>query len=309
MAGLRRFYQKKSVKSGPVVARILPMSQAEGKTIRLTLILYSGLFAAKLAAYFATGVMGLLAEALHTLSDIFVSGFLLLALALSRRKEDSEHMFGHGRAQYAGALVASTLFLSFTALRLIEEAIPRLFAKHEAQFSNLPLAVGVLAGSLAIGCIPLVKLFLQKDKGAAAHAQFAELINDQLGIVAALTGTLFIMAGFPIADPIASLAVAAIIAVNAVGLFRENLSYLLGRSPGPEYLANARAVALAVPGVRAVHFLRGQLVGPGDVHLELHIKVDRGITIEAADAVAEEVHRRIHAQTGCRYCAIHADPA
>jgi ferrous-iron efflux pump FieF len=284
-------------------------SHAEGRAIRLTLILYTAIFAAKLAAYFMTGVMGLLAEALHTLTDIFVSGFLLIALAWSRRKEDADHMFGHGRAQYAGALVASTLFLSFTALRLVEEAIPRLLGRHEAQFSNLGLAVGVLVGSLAVGCIPLVKLFLQKEKGAAAHAQFLELINDQLGILAALTGVVFIMLGYPLADPLASLAVAGIIAVNAVGLFRENLSYLLGRSPGAEYLDRARAVALAVPGVRDVHFLRGQMVGPGETHLELHIRVDRGITIEAADAIAEEVHRGIHEQMGCRYCSIHADPA
>ncbi len=284
-------------------------SQAETRTIRLTLILYLVLFAAKLAAYFATGVMGLLAEALHTLSDIFVSGFLLIALWWSKRREDADHQFGHGRAQYAGALVAATLFLSFTALRLVEESVPRLFGEHEAVFTNLPLALGVLVGSLAVGFIPLGRLFFQKDKGAAAHAQFLELINDQLGILAALAGTVFIMLGYPLADPIASLAVAAIIAVNAVGLFRENLSYLLGRSPGAELLEKVRAIALAVPGVREVHFLRGQMVGPGEAHLELHFKVDRGTPIEQADAVAEEVHRRIHQETSCRYCSIHVDPA
>jgi cation diffusion facilitator family transporter len=284
-------------------------SRSEEKTIRFTLILYAGIIAAKFAAYFITGVMGLLAEALHTLSDIIVSGFLLIALWWSRQREDKDHQFGHGRAQYVGALVAATLFLSFTALRLVEEAVPRLFSRHETAFSNLPVALGVLIGSLAVGCIPLGRLFFQKNKGAAAHAQFMELVNDQLGILAALAGTTFIMLGYPLADPIASLVVAAIIAVNAVGLFRENLSYLLGRSPGAEFLAKAKATALAVPGVREVHLLRGQMVGPGEVHLELHFKVDRGMTIEAADKIAEEVHRRIHQETSCRYCSIHVDPA
>ena len=53
----------------------------------------------KLAAYYVTGVMALFAEALHTLSDIFISGFLLLAALYSRRAADERHMFGYGRAQ------------------------------------------------------------------------------------------------------------------------------------------------------------------------------------------------------------------
>ena len=79
------------------------------------------MFALKLGAYFVTGVMVLLAEALHTLSDIFVSGVLLVALVWSQQKVDDVHMFGHGRAQNVAALVAATLFISFTSYKQFEE--------------------------------------------------------------------------------------------------------------------------------------------------------------------------------------------
>jgi divalent metal cation (Fe/Co/Zn/Cd) transporter len=93
----------------------------------LALVTYGVVFAIKLGAYFATGVTVVLAEALHTLSDIFISLFLLVALLWSRRKADAVHMFGYGRAQNVAALVAATLFISFSSYKLFEEALPRLF--------------------------------------------------------------------------------------------------------------------------------------------------------------------------------------
>jgi divalent metal cation (Fe/Co/Zn/Cd) transporter len=89
-----------------------------------------------------TGVMALFAEALHTLSDIFISGFLLVATLWSRKKADEVHMFGYGRAQNVAALVAATLFISFTSLKLYEEAIPRLFASDEASYQRSLLSEG-----------------------------------------------------------------------------------------------------------------------------------------------------------------------
>ena len=209
---------------------------ADVRSLKIALGAYILVLALKLAVYFMSGVMALLAEALHTLSDIFVSSFLLAAAYYSRRAADQEHMFGYGRAQNIAALVAATLFISFTSYKLYEEAIPRLIASGETTYQNLWLAIGVIVISMVIAAVPLIQLYTQKTRGAAAKAQFMESINDELGLVAALIGTLFILWGRPMADPVASIAVATIIAYNGLKLFRENWSRLLGRSPGPEYL-------------------------------------------------------------------------
>jgi len=117
----------------------------------------------------------------------------------------------------------------------------------------------------------------------------------------------FVVLGWPLADPIAAIVVATVIAVNGVGLFRENLSFLLGRSPGPEFIERVRATALAVPGVRGVHNLRAEIVGNGKTHVVMHILVPKGIMIEQADAIAAEVHRRIRLAERPGYCVIHAE--
>lgn len=277
--------------------------------LQLTLGLYLLIFAMKLAVYFMSGVMALLAEALHTLSDIFVSGFLLVAALYSRKKPDETHMFGYGRAQNVAALVAATLFISFTSYKLYEEAIPRLFEPQAATYQNLPLVLGVIIVSMVIAAVPLVKLFTQKERGAVAKAQLTELVNDELGLLAALVGTLFILWGWPLADPIAAIVVATIIAYNAIGLFRENSSFLLGRSPGPEYLAQVERLARSVPGVRGVHDLRAEYIGPDTVHAGLHIEVQPGLPIEEAERIAEEVRQQVHQGTDSGFCVIHVEAA
>ena len=279
------------------------------RNLKIALAVYFIVFALKLAVYFATGVMALMAEALHTLSDIFVSGFLLIAAYYSRKAADQVHMFGYGRTQNVAALVSATLFISFTSYKLYEESIPRLFQAGEETYQNLPLAIGVIVASMLLAAVPMIKLFLQKQRGPAAKAQFVESINDEFGLLAALVGTLFILWGKPIADPIASIIVATIIAYNGVKLFIENFNFLLGQSPGPEYLANIERSALSVEGVLGVHDLRAEYIGPDIVHAGVHIEVQSGLTIDEANRIAEEVDRRIHQESRAGYCVIHVDAA
>ena len=279
------------------------------RSLGLTLAVYALILAAKLAAYYASGVMALLAEALHTLSDIFISGFLLIAALYSRKQADATHMFGYGRAQNVAALVAAVLFISFTSFELYREAIPRLAQPEEPSYENLPLALGVILGSMAAAALPLVKLLMQRTRGAAAKAQLLELFNDQLGLLAALAAVLAIQWGYPVADPIASIAVATLIAVNAIVLFRENASFLLGRSPGAEFLGRVESIARSVPGVVAVRDLRAEYVGPEAVHAGLRVEVAPSLSVAEAARIAREIESRVHEGTQGGYCFIQVEPA
>jgi cation diffusion facilitator family transporter len=282
--------------------------QKELKSLYVTVALYGVILVIKLIAYFSSHIMALLAESFHTLSDLFVSGFLLVALIWSRKGADKDHMFGHGRAQNVAALIAATLFLSFTSYKLYEESIPRLFRAESLTHENLPLAIGVLIGSMLIAAAPLVSLIRQKSLGAAAKAQMVELINDELGLVAALVGTLFISWGYPIADPIATIIVATIIAINAIKIFRENLGLVLGKSPEPDTIEKISRIAQTTPGVLSVVGPWAEYVGPDTLHVDMQIRVASGITIEAANEISRAVRQRVQTEVNCVYCSIHAEP-
>lgn len=162
---------------------------------------------------------------------------------------------------------------------------------------------------MIIAAVPLVVLLRQRQRGASARAQLMELVNDQLGLLAALVGTLLVWWGWPLGDPIAAMVVATIIAINALGLFRDNLSFLLGRSPGPEFLARVEEVARSVEGVLDVRELRAEYVGPDVVHAGLHLVLPRDLPVEEAHRIAETVRARVHEETDGHYCVIQVEPA
>jgi cation diffusion facilitator family transporter len=282
--------------------------EKEIRSLYMTVGIYAVIVLIKLIAYFSTHVMALLAESFHTLSDLFISGFLLVALIWSRKGADREHMFGHGRAQNVAALLAATLFLSFTSFKLYEEAIPKLFHPATLVHENLSIAMGVLLVSMAIAAAPLVSLLRQRKLGAAAKAQMIELINDELGVLSALIGTIFIAKGYSLADPIATIIVATIIAINAVGVFRENLGLVLGKSPDSEYIEKVRQIALSVKGVKGVIGPWAEFIGPDSIHVDLQVKVIPGISIDAANDIARTVRQRVQSETNCLYCSVHPEP-
>lgn len=280
----------------------------EIRSLYMTVGFYAIIVIIKLIAYFSTHVMALLAESFHTLSDLFISGFLLVALLWSRKGADKDHMFGHGRAQNVAALLAATLFISFTSYKLYEEAIPKLLHPASLVHENLPIAIGVLVISMIIAAAPLVSLVRQRTLGAAAKAQMIELINDELGLLAALVGTIFIALGYPLADPIATIIVATIIAINAMGVFRDNLGLVLGKSPDDAYIEKVRQIAMSTEGVLGVVGPWAEYIGPDSIHVDLQIKVASGITIDAANAIARSVRQRVQTEINCLYCSVHPEP-
>lgn len=281
-------------------------SRTSTRTMWLALAGYTVLFALKLGAYFMTHLGVMFAEAMHSTSDMLIAGFLLIAAYYSRRPADEEFRFGYGRAQNIAALVAATVFISFTSLETLREAIPKLIHPTSTEPHNLGIAIGVLLVSIVVSAIPLLSVIRVKKLGAAEKAQVVECINDEIALVFALGGTLLVAEGFPLADPIASILVALVIAYNAVNLWRENATTLMGASPEPEFYDEVDQIALAVPGVLATHNVIAEQVGE-QVHLGMHIVVKRGLPIEDADAIGDEVARRMEGRFGNIYVVVHVD--
>jgi len=282
---------------------------AETRGLRIALAGYFILFALQLAAYFLTNILVLLAEALHTLSDVLISTFLLFAVFWSRKPADEFHMFGHGRAQNVAALVSATIFISFMSLEMFREAIPKFFQAEASEFQNTNLALTVTVIAMFVSAIPLIDILRVKARGASAKAQLVALLKDEVSDVAALIGVALIVQGYRWADPLASIIVATVIAFGGLYLFKDNFHYLVGRAPSRQFMEKVESTAKSVKGVLGVHDLKAEYVGPNIVHTGFHIEVAKGTPIEEADRIAEEVKERVSRETGCQHCVIHVDPA
>lgn len=283
---------------------------AETRGIKIALLSYSALVVLQLGAYALTGVLVLFAQALEMLSDVLVSSFLLVSIYWSRKPPDEFHMFGHGRGQNVAALVSATILIFFISLETFRESVPRLFETQptiELPNTNLALAV-IVIGMVAIA-VPTLDILRVKTKGASVKAQLTSLLKDEVSYMAAVIAVVLVAQGYVLADPVASTFVAAIIALSGIYLFKDNVQYLVGKAPTKEFMEKIESTAKSVKGVLGVHDLKAEYVGPNMVHTGFHIEVAKGTTIEEADRIAEEVHKKVSRETGCKYCVIHVDPS
>ena len=278
--------------------------------ITIALAAYAFLFILQLGAYVLTDILILLAQSLEVLSDVFVSAFLLLSIWWSRKPADEFHMFGHGRAQNVAALVAASIMVLFMGVEIFREAIPKLFQVQEAAGApDSGLGLTVLLVSMAVLAVPLVEIFRGKGGGASVRAQKVQLLKDEIAYLPAIAGVALAAGGYPVADAAASVIIGAVIVLSGVYLFKDNVHYLVGRSPGREFLGKVESAAKSVKGVLGVHDLKAEYVGPGAIHAGFHIEVARGTPIEEVDRIVREVDRRVSEGSNCEDCIIHVDPA
>jgi len=282
---------------------------SETRGIKIALIGYLILVILQLATYYFTNILVLFAQALEMLSDVLVSTFLLLSIFWSRKPADEFHMFGHGRAQNVAALVSAAILIFFMSLEAFREAIPKLFQAEASEFQNPNLALIVILVGMFVVAIPTIDILRVKARGASAKAQLVALLKDEVSYVAALIAVVLVTQGYYLADPLASLFVAAVIALGGLYLFKDNVHYLVGRAPSSEFMEKVELTAKSVKGVLGVHDLKAEYVGPNLVHTGFHIEVAKGTPIEEADRITEEVKERVSRETGCQHCVIHVDPA
>ncbi|MCP8317992.1 MAG: cation transporter [archaeon] len=282
----------------------------ETRGIKIALIGYLILVVLQLATYFLTNLLVLFAQAFEMLSDVLVSSFLLLSAFWSRKPADEFHMFGHGRAQNVAALVSATILIFFMSLETFREAIPKFFQAPEAsEFQNVSLAWIVILVGMFVVAIPIIDILRVKVRGASVKAQLVALLKDEFSYIATLIAVVLVAQGYYLADPLASVVVAMVIALGGLYLFKDNVHYLLGRAPSKEFMEKVESTAKSVKGVLGVHDLKAEYVGPNVVHTGFHIEVAKGTSIEEADRIAHEVEEKVSRETGCQHCVIHVDPA
>jgi len=255
----------------------------------------------KLGAFFYTGFLVLLSEALNSLVDLIVTGSLLFGYRASSRAGDSEHPFGHLRIRNIISLVVAVSFITVTSLQIFREAIPRLL--HPVRLEHPEVALYVLGFSFFVNLIPLGLILAGGRREITLKTALYDNINDEITIIASLLGIWAVSRGFYLGDPIAAMVVALIIGVGAAVLIHENAEMLLGRSPDARFYKEVQQAVAGIEGVRGAHDMIAEYIGPGAIHLDLDLELAPETTVYEADRIVEEVATRLRS-LGVVYCRV-----
>ena len=246
---------------------------ADRGKLRLALGLILGFMVVEVAAGLLADSLALLSDAAHMLTDAGSVGLALVALRLAARPPTGRFTFGLGRAEILSAQVNGAALLVLAGV-LGVEAVRRL-SDPPAVEGGLVVAVGLLGAAVNLGSAWALAQAERRSlnvEGARAHV----LTDLYASLGAALAGAIILTTGFREADPIAALAVSALMLRTAWSLLRESGLVLLEGTPRDlDSDAVGRALARH-PGVIEVHDLHVWEVTSGVPALAAHVLVAPG---------------------------------
>lgn len=250
---------------------------------------------------------GLIADGIHSLSDLLGDFVVLFAGHHSKKDADTDHPYGHQRFETAASLVLGILLLGvglgmlWAAFRKLENpgAVP---------------SVHIVALWVAGGALVAKELLFRYMLAAAKRVKSSMLVanawharSDAASSLVVGLGIVGNLAGYPILDPIAALIVGFMVAKMGWEFAWDALHDLMDRAVDEVEVDAIRQTLVETPGVRSVHDVRTRKMGDMIV-VDAHIEVDASITVAAGHDIAVAARQRVLQRHRVLNLMAHVDP-
>ncbi|MGZ5366206.1 MAG: cation diffusion facilitator family transporter [Aeromicrobium sp.] len=224
-----------------------------------------------------TGSLALLADAGHMLGDTFGIAMALAAISVAQvgGRPGTRRSFGYHRTEILAAALNGLVLLGL-AVWVAINAVRRL---GDAPEVDGPFMIAAGAVGLVINVIGLMLLRAGAKESLNVRGAYLEVVGDALGSVAVIVAALLITTlDWFLADPIASLLIAAMIVPRAVSLLRDVAEVLLESTPKDVDLEELRAHMTGMDGVQDVHDLHVWTITSGMPVMSAHVVVEDSVT-------------------------------
>jgi len=265
------------------------LSAIGSKTILIGIVSSFILASIKIVSGTLGNSYALIADGIESLADVFSSLVVLSGLRISSKPADSNHPYGHGKAEpLAGSVVALALFAS--AIIIIIQSIDEIITPHHspAPFTLVILVLVVITKEILFRYI--IKVGKQIESTAitndAWHHRGDAITSGAafIGISVALIGGV----GFEVADDYAALFASVIIILNAYRLLKPTIYELMDTAPSESTIQKIRNSAQQVEGVVELDKCYVRKMGLNFI-VDIHVIVDGNLSVYKGHSVAHRV--------------------
>ena len=263
---------------------------------------------AQITAGIFTKSQGLIADGIHSLSDLVADFVVLVANRQSHKEADTDHPYGHQRFETAASLALGILLL-VVGIGMLWSAFIKLETPNSVptvHLSALWVALGALVAKETLFRYMLAVAKRVKSSMLVANAWHAR--SDAASSLVVAIGIVGNLAGFPIFDPIAALIVGFMVSRMGWEFGWDALHDLMDRAVDEREVEAIRQSLLETPGVINVHDLRTRKMGDMIV-VDVHIEVEATQTVEAGHNIAVLARQRVMQRHRVINLLTHVDPA
>ncbi len=281
--------------------RLLKLAATASVLVAITLVVIKSLAWAK------TGSVAMLGSLLDSVLDTVAAFINMYFIRTAMRPADSEHRFGHGKAEPIGGMFQA-MIIGGSAMFLIAESVRRLINPEFPVNSDLGISI-MLVSSVMVAGLVLVQRYVVKRTGSivvaadALHGFGDIAIN--LGVILALV--LSAQLNSPLIDPIIAILLAGILIRGAWSIGKSAIEQLMDTEFSAQERANIRHIARQHPRVNDIHDLRTRRAGIS-AFIQFHLEMDGNMNLKDAHAIADEIEQCVLVEFPNAEVLIHQDP-
>ncbi|KAA8610192.1 cadmium transporter [Salipiger aestuarii] len=264
--------------------------------------------ALKTLAWWVTGSVALLSDALESIVNVATALAALVALRISAMPADADHPYGHHKAEYFSAVLEGVLIV-VAAILILREAWDAWQAPALIQAPWQGLGINLLAGVInAVWCLVLLRAGRQMRSPALA-ADGKHLLTDVMSSLGVTVGVVAaVLTGWAWLDPL----LAALVAVNILwsgwDVVRHSIGGLMDESAPEGEIEQMRTLISAnAEGAVEAHDLRSRRAGRA-LFVEFHLVVPGEMTVEAAHEICDRIESAVHVAFEGSRVTIHVEP-
>ena len=262
----------------------------------------------KLAAWWLTGSVGLLSDALESIVNLVAAGMTLWMLTLSARPPSEAHAFGYSKAEYFSSGLEGALII-IAALGICWAAVDRLLHPQALERVGIGLVFSLIASAINFVVARTLLKAGRQYRSIALEADAHHLMTDvwtSVGVVIAVAAVAITRLDW--LDPVIALVVAVNIVRTGFSLIRRSALGLLDHALGPDQLAAIEsALQPHRDGGIAFHALRTRAAA-GRSFVSMHVLVPGDWTVQKAHDVAETIEREVAAAVPGASVFTHIEP-
>ena len=291
--------------------------EREDQIRRITLIGSAGNVLLVIVKFIA-GVVGhssaMIADAVHSLSDLLTDFIVLLFVGISARPQDASHDYGHGKFETLASLMVSIALIGAAIGIIVSGA-----SKFAAWLGGADLqSPGKLALWVAVISILVKELMYQytarKGRDLESQALVANAWHHRsdalssIGAAIGIAGAVLLGGRWTVLDPLASIVVGAMLIAVALKIMRPSLGELTDESLSEAQESEIMGIISSFPEVSEPHNLRTRHIG-NKVAIEAHIRMDGEMTLNSVHQITYEIERKLKDRFGAdTIVTLHMEP-
>jgi cation diffusion facilitator family transporter len=266
----------------------------------------------KLFAGIAGNSTAMIADAMHSFSDLYTTFIVMIGVKMANRKADKEHPYGHERFECVSAILLSGV-LVFVGGGIGWAGIQQIISG--GYYGDEIVTPGLIALIVAIATVVIKAVLYLYKRGIAKKINSSALLadawhhlSDSLSSIGSFLGILGARMGCPILDPLAAVVISLFIFKVAFDVFKDAINKMTDKACDDETEAEMRKVILSQKDVLGIDLLKTRLFGDR-AYVDVEISVDGHGTLHDGHETAHRVHDAIEETfEKVKHCKVHVNP-